>query len=402
MRGLHVLAASVLAATAVLSMASGGAANGAQGSRSLATRSHLTAVSCATPTSCLGLGSIAKAYEPQLVDSFDGRAWHVEQVIPNTLHISTFLQSVDCVTATWCMVVGYHVAPHTASHSAFSEVWTGKGFRRYVTANATGGNFVSVSCPSERDCVAVGTRSVKLDIDEPMAQTWNGSTWNLMPMPMNQHQRELHSVSCPTANFCAAVGSASINLRPVLFGELWNGISWRVFDAKPVAQVTIPCFGLREGCPGKADPGFNRVSCARSMCVAVGTYGLAEKWNGHGWTELPSFGHGVILYDVDCVGRSKCLAVGVRGALKELPEPAAYEWTGAAWRSVSPRVVPAISHGQFSELSCPSPTSCIALGASRYMAQRGGDGSTGYLQSGPDVAGIWLDGHWHYVVTAWP
>jgi len=331
----------------------------------IATRSRLMAVSCAD-SSCLGLGVLGAAWNPPIIDRLHDDKWTISQVVHTSLHNGHWMNGVSCVTEKWCMVVGGRTPrPHDAAHSAFSEVWAGGRFRQYVTANATLGDLLSVSCTSKRNCIAVGDRAVALAVQEPMAERWDGSRWTLISMPRNQHHLELTSVSCASANFCLAVGVDDVNLPSVLFTERWNGTSWRVFDAAPVKGPALPCSPPpNPTCGGVGVPTFHQVACARSYCVAVGSYGLAERWNGDGWTKLSSPGKWVLLNGVACPAPKRCFAVGSNGKTSAVSEPAAYRLVSNSWFNSSPRPIPAIRHGGFSAVSCETSISCIAVGAS--------------------------------------
>ena len=70
----------------------------------------------------------------------------------------------------------------------------------------------SVSCPTTAFCMAVGDTAQTLfsASREPLAETWNGSSWQLVPLPDpgTNFGNQLVSVSCASKDFCVAIGSA--------------------------------------------------------------------------------------------------------------------------------------------------------------------------------------------------
>jgi hypothetical protein len=70
-------------------------------------------------------------------------------------------------------------------------------------------NLLSVSCPTDIDCVAVGSYSS----GGTVVERWNGSTWRLVASPDRTNTLStLLGVSCATAANCLAVGNAETNL----------------------------------------------------------------------------------------------------------------------------------------------------------------------------------------------
>lgn len=127
------------------------------------------------------------------------------------------------------------------------------------------------------------------------------------------------------------------------------------------------------------------VSCtSASSCMAVGTFlgqikgtngfqnfTLAETWNGTAWTIQPSPsptlpGGGEELNSVSCPSSSSCMAVGESlvfstriGILVE--HPFAESWNGTKW-TVVPTPVLAHSGASLNGVSCTSAASCMAVG----------------------------------------
>ena len=124
------------------------------------------------------------------------------------------------------------------------------------------------------------------------------------------------------------------------------------------------------------------LSCASSTaCTAVASYYplpppptardvlFAVRWNGRGWSREvmaePPGSSNVLAGGISCPSLSSCIAVG-GFSLRAAPGrylPLAERWNGAVW-SVDPAPVPA-GRGLSSRLtsvSCTSPVACIAVG----------------------------------------
>jgi hypothetical protein len=132
---------------------------------------------------------------------------------------------------------------------------------------------------------------------------------------------------------------------------------------------------------------FDAVSCAPGAakkpltCFAVGsritlagvTRPLVERWTGGGWkavgTPFKSPAIASSLVAVSCATAKSCVAVGnARASAKSPSVPLIARWNGGTWSFVTgPRPKGATGtylHG----VSCPSPTSCVAVG--NYSSSR--------------------------------
>jgi hypothetical protein len=115
-----------------------------------------------------------------------------------------------------------------------------------------------VSCISATACTAVGTYEPGSGGTRTLIESWNGTSWSVVPSP-SRPGPELNRVSCGSAAACAAVGTyhpGGGSQTKTLIMSL-DGTSWSV--------VPSPS-------PG---PEFNRldgVSCvSAAACTAVGT-----------------------------------------------------------------------------------------------------------------------------------
>jgi hypothetical protein len=224
-----------------------------------------------------------------------------------------------------------------------AQLWNGRSWRTLATPPVRPYSMLTgVSCPSPASCVAVGRPFGRGG--SPFADAWNGRRWRALTAPIRPSQAELDAVSCWHADRCVAVGSGPAGSA---LAGLWNGRSWRWLTA------VSP--------PGASSSAFSSVSCPDAThCVAVGQYtasggqsGLAEAWNGSAWTLINGPALADPLTDVSCPAPGACVAVG--GLLL------AARWDGSTWTQLTMPAPGAINVGLFG-VSCATRTSCIAIG----------------------------------------
>lgn len=286
---------------------------------------------------CLaGLGSAA-----------DGRAVAAKAAATGVEGVS--FGDVWCASRTSCIAVGGRLVGDDTEAAA--ATWNGISWSVQsvpVVASATQTWLSAVSCTSISSCIAVGTGGQRA-----LVERWNGTRWSLQRTPVTPfggNTPQLEGVSCPRRNMCMAVGTYVANGQ-VFLAERWNGRRWFI-QFKLAAMAG----------------GISAVSCPNpSFCVAAVGSDIM-RWNGRRWstTPLPTpKGFGVGVSAVTCPTRHRCTAVGQDGSGESL---VAESWSGKRW---SPRVIPTPSQYQFErtgeypelrDISCPSRTSCIAVG----------------------------------------
>ncbi|MGN6169089.1 MAG: hypothetical protein ACTHQQ_13105, partial [Solirubrobacteraceae bacterium] len=214
-----------------------------------------------------------------------------------------------------------------------------------------GGGPTSVSCISSANCTAVGIVvgcECATYLPKPVAARWNGSSWSseqTVELPSNGNFG-LTAVSCPTRSSCFAVGYHGGN--PL--AERWNGSRWSI-----------------QSTPGHI--GLTGISCwSKTGCIAVGRDvvswdgsaigdGVAEAWNGKRWS-IKFDGGGGALDGVACASKDACTAVGAGSVWAH-----AERWDGKRWSIQRPRRPTGATSTSLSAVSCPSPTTCIAVGS---------------------------------------
>ena len=174
--------------------------------------------------------------------------------------------------------------------------------------------------------------------------------------PSTSQSSQVNGVTCATSSFCVAVGRNGTPSTIVI--EQWNGSSWTL--------ANVPT-------PGSGNAELVKVSCAGpAFCVAVGDFNnsaapLAEQWNGSTWTQVTAAdvtgSTQTALNDVSCPSATSCSAVGfsTTGGNRV---PLAEFWNGTAWSITSNAVLPTgATAATLAGVSCVSGSWCMAAGS---------------------------------------
>jgi hypothetical protein len=345
-----------------------------------ATRSHLTDVKCPTTTMCVAVGNAEDGSATKtLVEQWDGSSW---SVVPNPNPAGdtiSELSGVACPAPTTCFAVG--ASGDTSTQKALLERWDGTSWS--VTPgpilNGFRSHLRSVKCLSTTSCHAVGA-----DGSNTVIERWDGAAWNKVASPNgSQSESALNAVWCTSGTNCNAVGRDD----PYVLAEHWNGTRWTV---APRAFGSSQSELTAVSCPGP------------TTCLAVGrnwngsNYQLfAERWNGTSWSIVPIPSPSAALYSglngVSCASTTNCVAVGFYSADDYIPRSLAVHWNGSTWSIVPSPTTPSSSDTELESVSCPSTTSCFAVG---YVTVFSGDtlvehwnGTTWSRVTSPDAPG---------------
>jgi hypothetical protein len=328
----------------------------------------LSGVACAAAADCHAVGAsqveiplAAVSGQPvpgrTLAEAWRGTRWAI-QASPNLGGAIGFseLTGISCTSPRACVAVGDYVTVGGA-FAPFAEQWTGtRWLLRPVPEPRPAESFLNgVSCPSARDCTAVGyTTGVSGFI--PLVERWDGTRWRVgpAPRPAAGTGTRLSGVSCTSGGACITVGDRDKDTAPV--ADRWDGTRWRA--------LSIPVPG------GATVVSLSGISCATARgCAAVGAFTsrsgsqlpLAESWNGSRWTigtvASPS---SVVLSGVTCAAPAACTAAGWTVLSDGRQQPAARRWNGRTWaRQAVPAATPFGSW--LNGVSCAG-VSCTAVG----------------------------------------
>jgi hypothetical protein len=325
--------------------------------------SGLVGVSCTRPSACIAVGSAqhSDGIFRALAERWNGSTWEI-QPTPNPAGVSfAGFHGVSCTGPRFCVAVGSY-RPPSGFEVPLVEHWNGRAWEVVpapASPDATLNVLYGVSCSGPRFCIAVGEQIVGGDTALPLALRWDGRAWELQPVPIPDGARFtiFGGVSCTGPRACTAVGLYfDANGVPLALAERWDGTRWEIqptpFRGVVDRQVSLP-----------------GVSCpARRACTAVGfverqeggILTLAERWNGNTWEIQPSpnpAGDPLASFtDVSCPTARSCIAVG--GGRATLAE----RWDGTAWAIEPTPNPPGATDAVLLGVSCPTRRDCIAVG----------------------------------------
>jgi hypothetical protein len=195
-------------------------------------------VSCLSANWCVAVGTHRTDISMSsrtLVESWNGSHWSIGPSPDNRIADSVF-DGVSCVSAHSCQAVGSPDASWNGS------AWTivrspSKGTDR-IYMNG-------VSCAPAGFCAAVASYDVPpattggAVIGRTLAESWNSTRWSIVPSPnRGALYNVLNSVSCASKTACVAVGQFTdrTTARATAPGfrtlvESWNGSTWAILPS---------------------------------------------------------------------------------------------------------------------------------------------------------------------------
>lgn len=188
----------------------------------------LEAITCLSATDCIAVGGVAEGanFSHTLIETFDGTAW-TPTFIPNPgiyKHFIAELDGVSCMRQDDCVAVGLYAVNENEGVQGFSETLTSHGWSRTATPVLSRSNApFAVSC-SAVSCVAVGDRYGQT---QTLIERYTSGKWAVVTAGS---AGELRGVSCPTRRDCAAVGETTKH-QPLVM----TSTSGR-WSAQPVTQ----------------------------------------------------------------------------------------------------------------------------------------------------------------------
>ncbi len=238
------------------------------------------------------------------------------------------------------------------------------------------------SCLSSTSCVAVGNDEYR---GTAFVQTWNGSEWKVLTTVQGS---SFNGISC-SGNACLITGSSGSKGLTWKLGKI--GGNWG-----PFSQLTTPTP------EGVSTVTLEDVACsAETVCTAVGHHAegtLAMRWNGTSWTiqttPNPSGGEGSggKLLAVSCPSATSCTAVGSRTSSGT--QTFSERWNGTSWSIVSVPKPAGSVEGRLEDVSCATTSACMAVGWFKE--------STNIATPRKGLSVSWNGSAWSTVATAVP
>ncbi len=205
----------------------------------------LDGVSCASASFCIATGAVfsgSNGAESALIEGWNGKDWAAMKPATPRSSSETSLSAVSCASPTNCVTVGSGFSI-TLGPIGYAEAWNGRTWALTHTVpwpkGTTGPRLSGVSCSTAGHCVAVGAIDLSPAANGSLtgraaAATWNGKDWtpSTIAAPGKDDASAFAAVSCRPGKtvFCAAVGEVGTRnsaMSSTLSG-FWNGKRWKV------------------------------------------------------------------------------------------------------------------------------------------------------------------------------
>ena len=329
----------------------------------------LPAVSCVNASDCLAVGSyLGRSVSLTLAEFWNGVRWAIVAT-PNPAGTKgSYLNAITCLSTGRCLAVGYYFNRSLVQRTLV-ESWNGSRWSIVPSPNPSrpgDSAFDAISCATTSVCMAVGSAG-----GLTLAEAWNGSSWSVVatPSPVTTAYSELDGVSCLGVSDCQAVGynHDTVVGADITLAESWNGSTWSI--------IPSPAPGSNVGLASV----LSAISCVNtSQCLAVGSnqttqsgnqVTLSERWTGSAWVLQPSPSPKGSIYSeldgVSCQSTGPCMAVGSYYTKFGNHVTLTETWKGTKWSIVAspnPSVPPpGITYLQ--AVSCTTAAHCLASGA---------------------------------------
>ncbi len=272
-----------------------------------------------------------------------------------------YLVATSCLSPGFCMAVG-HYSDQAGDDHALIETWNGTSWEVLPSpaAGSAPSDLTGVSCLSITSCWAVGYDGQGSADDQTLVESWNGTAWSIVPSPNSGPGSGLNGVTCTSGGPCIAVGYGTLESTVAqTLVESWDGTDWSIIASPDV------------GSNGNVLDG---VSCTSgNSCMAVGQYAtvggypeqtLAVRWNGATWAVVATPDRDKSetnsLDSVSCAGPQFCMAVGEYPNTHHSASTLSEMWNGASW-TVVPSQDEATGNSLYG-VSCTAPRQCLAVG----------------------------------------
>jgi hypothetical protein len=176
------------------------------------TETSLTGVSCASATACIAVGTYndnTNKTSGGLALAWNGTSWSLQSIALPAGATGGGFQGVSCASPTTCIGVGS--AGEGTTSDALVELWNGSKWTVSAPVATVPGTYLSgVSCTSVRTCTVVGASPTGPGGTwATVAQRWNGLSWaaEQTPNAASPYGSLLNQVSCHGTEACTAVGT---------------------------------------------------------------------------------------------------------------------------------------------------------------------------------------------------
>jgi hypothetical protein len=320
---------------------------------------------------------------------------------PNLGTVNNHLREVSCVNNVRCVAVGYTHNPATGLGRSLAAHLSG-GVWSFIPVPPRGNDFntlFNVSCVSTTRCVAVGYYfNVPTGYFKTLIATFNGTRWALASTP---NRVDVHNyllgVDCIDATHCVAVGISEdpeTHQERSLVLRLNGGTTWSMPTVPARADtnnrlVDVSC-GDASNCKAAGYTIDHVDASIRTLVVSLssGTWSIDNS--------LDRAGENSLFRDISCPTATTCVAVGASdpdSSPGSLVEKSLIETFAAGSWAFAGTTDRAGFDNHLWAVSCSNPTNCVAAGMSqnddlaRPLIQTLADGTWGLTSPAPYRSG---------------
>src|ERR1035437_3242243 len=119
---------------------------------------------------------------------------------PNvSVPLTATLSAVSCASPSMCVAVGSYLDSDSNPAGTLAELWNGSSWSLLTTPKLMAATLEGVSCPTASACVAVGYYGSN---PTQLIEVWNGTTWSVQSGAIPGTKGTLSAVSCTSASAC--------------------------------------------------------------------------------------------------------------------------------------------------------------------------------------------------------
>jgi hypothetical protein len=285
------------------------------------------------------------------------------------------LAEIECPSQIWCIATGTYETDGGARSvvDVMSDgAWTSTQIQTPRIPASPFAIQTDIACPANGSCTIVGRYLVAAGGEYAFIATLENGLWSVIEPPLpgdaSGGLASLFGVSCPSTQSCVATGRYQTNSnvwRPLVLSKSAGG--W-------AAASTVNC------CADGSDGALASVDCpTATTCLALGSQGdrpTYAKLEGSdwqirtqpGWTSSRKYGAS----RVDCSGPSACVGVGYYTGTSAISADHGVALTSTATAVTStdvPSDTTTFPSARLADVSCPTTTTCIAVGKSLYNSE---------------------------------
>jgi hypothetical protein len=353
----------------------------------------LNAVACPSASSCVAAGGYYDSSSPYRLEGLlltkTGSAWTpAEAPLPGkpSTNPDVYLGSVACPSASSCVAVGYYTGADGSFHALLVTGYGSTWVRAKVTVPGGSAGFntslFGVTCPAASTCVAVGGYEDGNGAYQGLILTGSGTRWTptKAPLPADASTDTgvaLNSVTCPSVSSCVAVGkynSTSGEPALILTG---SGANWSPTEGPAPAGASSQSSLTSVACPSASScvaSGYYYRSTSGTQMNGLLVTGSGKNWTGHK-AQLPGPANSDPSADlqwVACPSLTSCVAAGSYEDSKEAQQGLLVSGSKSNWAPTKAPAPAGYLDAELDSVSCPSATSCVAVG--HYDDSAGGPG----------------------------